>query len=743
MSNYNFSLNEINNKRIQIESSSFWSSNNGYLNYNNVRVYPNKIETYNATLNTLNNYITSNAYVYYKFNNSASIIQDSSLNNINLTSTATFLSDYRKNSLDLGNSASQKLATIPNSDWSKIQNLTISAWLKPLNLANTDEIINFSFNQGSHPTINGKTPIEIAGTATEYYMTLDTPGSYTITFNQPTECEVLIVGGGGGGGSKGGGGGGGGQVLFYTNRNVAWNSGSALTFNSGTYNINIGSGGAGGINDAVLAADRIGKNGDNTNIDSYIAEGGGGGGNGNVSGTFDTSFTYPKGADRTNAGAGGGGIMPFYNPAYTPQQNNAGNSTNGGDGAGGVHIFYANNQYHGCGGGGGGGASIPNSQKNASNIEYKLTYYIPKPLADGAMINITGTSIGYGGGGGGGADDGTQPYQQIGYDTYGGGKGLYGYDLEASIARRGGGGGGGGSAGDPQVRHGCKGGDGLVIIRYRLPLKNVKMTKQNLLLNGNTLLTQNINYMNDTWNHFIWNLSQKYLIVNNEKTTYTTSDSLTSGTYNNKIGSTNNQGRMYISNFIILTCVMTEAIETQLYYENAVNKFFVDESYLQLSISNITSNLPVLYYNTSKKLETTNTGVKVYGSVSATGTTSPIPVSDIRLKEIISNIDEPMQKIMHLNAFKYVHNSLAKSLFGFDDSIHIGLSAQETIQVVPEAVEYLNMDRTVSEDGQTISKSGNDYLTIRYERLIPLLIECIKVLKTKLDYIYANSAKFT
>ena len=55
------------------------------------------------------------------------------------------------------------------------------------------------------------------------------------------------------------------------------------------------------------------------------------------------------------------------------------------------------------------------------------------------------------------------------------------------------------------------------------------------------------------------------------------------------------------------------------------------------------------------------------------------------------------------------------------DERQIGVFAQEVQSVIPEAVKPAPFD---TEDG--VSKSGDNYLTVQYEKIVPLLIESIK-----------------
>jgi hypothetical protein len=88
--------------------------------------------------------------------------------------------------------------------------------------------------------------------------------------------------------------------------------------------------------------------------------------------------------------------------------------------------------------------------------------------------------------------------------------------------------------------------------------------------------------------------------------------------------------------------------------------------------------------------------------------------SDARLKTKIGDIESPLAKVRQIQTMLYHANATAVAL-GYDASIvEVGVSAQSVQKVQPEAVAPAPIDP--------------QYLTVRYERLVPLLIEAIKEL---------------
>jgi hypothetical protein len=100
--------------------------------------------------------------------------------------------------------------------------------------------------------------------------------------------------------------------------------------------------------------------------------------------------------------------------------------------------------------------------------------------------------------------------------------------------------------------------------------------------------------------------------------------------------------------------------------------------------------------------------------------------SDERLKEDIVEITDALEKVMALRGVTYKPNSLAESL-GYKKQNEVGVIAQDVEKVLPEAVKPAPFDIMLFENTE-ISKSGQNYKTVQYEKLVPLLIEAIKEL---------------
>jgi hypothetical protein len=117
--------------------------------------------------------------------------------------------------------------------------------------------------------------------------------------------------------------------------------------------------------------------------------------------------------------------------------------------------------------------------------------------------------------------------------------------------------------------------------------------------------------------------------------------------------------------------------------------------------------------------------------------------SDNRLKNYTSNITNSIDMVNKLNGFYYTPSDLAISLGVVNnlegreggllgDIVEVGLSAQEVQSVLPEIVKIAPFDSIVDSSNNIVSKSGEKYLTINYERLAPLFVEAIKELNNKM-----------
>jgi hypothetical protein len=112
--------------------------------------------------------------------------------------------------------------------------------------------------------------------------------------------------------------------------------------------------------------------------------------------------------------------------------------------------------------------------------------------------------------------------------------------------------------------------------------------------------------------------------------------------------------------------------------------------------------------------------------------------SDERLKTKTGNLDNALEKVKSLEGFTYMENELARSVGYNNNKQQVGLSAQKVKAVLPEAVALAPFDYDPQDDGTILSKSGEEYLTVDYSRLVPLLIEAIKELTAKVEELEAR-----
>jgi len=122
-------------------------------------------------------------------------------------------------------------------------------------------------------------------------------------------------------------------------------------------------------------------------------------------------------------------------------------------------------------------------------------------------------------------------------------------------------------------------------------------------------------------------------------------------------------------------------------------------------------------YNSAVNTTTSSANLQFDGTNLSVGGDITAFASDMRLKTSLEQIEGAVAKVCKLSGFTYEFNDTGKSL-GLPAGRHSGVSAQQVLEVLPEAVACRPID---------------DYLTVKYEKLVPLLIEAVKELKEEID----------
>jgi hypothetical protein len=122
----------------------------------------------------------------------------------------------------------------------------------------------------------------------------------------------------------------------------------------------------------------------------------------------------------------------------------------------------------------------------------------------------------------------------------------------------------------------------------------------------------------------------------------------------------------------------------------------------------------------------------VAGTIGSTGNITAF-TSDKRLKKKTGPITDALDKVCRLEGFTYVHNDVAREHGFTDDRQYVGLSAQDLQAVLPEVVFPAPFDAD--------NKSGHNFLTVQYERVVPLLVEALKEERSKREMLEERLAK--
>lgn len=123
--------------------------------------------------------------------------------------------------------------------------------------------------------------------------------------------------------------------------------------------------------------------------------------------------------------------------------------------------------------------------------------------------------------------------------------------------------------------------------------------------------------------------------------------------------------------------------------------------------------------STSSGTTTVNYDLAVLQNITAGQNITAYNSSDKRLKENITPIVNPLEKLLKLsgNTFKWTADYYATQNQSLFKEYDVGVIAQEVIEVLPEAVH----------------ERDNGILAVDYQKLIPLLIECIKAQQIQID----------
>lgn len=140
----------------------------------------------------------------------------------------------------------------------------------------------------------------------------------------------------------------------------------------------------------------------------------------------------------------------------------------------------------------------------------------------------------------------------------------------------------------------------------------------------------------------------------------------------------------------------------------------------------------------------TASGIQDNGDLNVTGTINCNNdiwafASDARLKENIVPIKDALGKLHEITGVLYNFTAEAHALVGEDaynpERQHMGVLAQDAKRVAPQVIGPAPFD---TDKVTKKSISGENYMTVQYDKLIALVIEAVKELDTKVDALDAK-----
>jgi|694.fasta_scaffold00075_65 hypothetical protein len=114
--------------------------------------------------------------------------------------------------------------------------------------------------------------------------------------------------------------------------------------------------------------------------------------------------------------------------------------------------------------------------------------------------------------------------------------------------------------------------------------------------------------------------------------------------------------------------------------------------------------------------------------------------SDRRLKKNLTKITDWRTILNGINGYRYEWNDIGNKLLDETNTgIEVGLVAQEVQEVLPQAAAIQMLQYTNKDGDRLIPREGinydpeNPYLTVREEKIVPVLVEAIKGLMAEID----------
>ena len=599
--------------------------------------------------------------------------------------------------------------------------------------------------------------------------------THTVAVWQNTICDILIVGGGGGGGNFGGGGGGAGGYYYQTN----------ITIPAGNYTINVGKGGNGSIDNNTT-----GGNGGDTTFFGITAIGGGGGasdnapvGNNGGSGggakwngtpgtdtdtnTEGNNGGTPINTEGQNYGSGGGGAgstgftngnggdgnsnsitgaTVFYSAGGGGGRNQGtdwsgtGGSSIGGNGGNEATVGTSGLNGSGSGGGGGGGTGGENGGNGGSGIVIIRFKYLAGAISEGNPVTHKTLSFAY-----------IPPYDYIPPLVYNIivipqyllpnpwvlilPTGYTHFRVDAVFH-----GDGGHIYVDDVYVHTLQIYGSTQYTQSYTPGQVLKIYELNEYSNANNLSVTLINLNSYTLNFSVPTITD----IIDKSTNNTISKLILKGTYEVRftaaaaqIVAISGQAGQFLppSN---AASILSQNISFRYNMRNPIKP--IEGAQWTYNAANTS-----VYYLGNVGIGNTNPlySLDVVGNMYVSGNirtsdtiTSFGDYSDDRLKDREGNIENPLDIVGKLQGFYYKPNKMANDLGIKGNKMNkreLGVSAQDVQKILPELIDIAPADISYDAENNVISKTGSNYLTVNYEKMIPLLIESIKELNKNIN----------